>query len=231
VTPAVGFADGAAPITSPCHFALIHYGEEELRAGVLDFLTPAVEDPKQAIYLCGPAGEASHTLAYLAEHAGRDLRTLVAERRIVLGHGDRDADQQLQNLLDPLRELVDRGFSMVRVVGPAAWGAIGYATPEDFLWYESRILPGIEGLEPAAIMCTYDAARLPARALVYGALETHTHTLIDGLLSESPSFMPADAYLKTRLIHLPWLEPVEPQLHPSSGGEDDPGRGQGSQSR
>jgi hypothetical protein len=230
VTP-VRFAHGQQQLVSPCHFVLIHYGEEELLEGVLDFLMPALEDPKQAIYLCGPGGEASRSLAHLAEHVGRDLRADVAERRIVLGHGDRDADQQLQNLLDPLRELVDRGFSMVRVVGPAAWGVIGFATPEDFLWYESRILPGIKDLEPTAIMCTYDAARLPARALVYGALETHTHTMIDGLLSESPSFMPADAYLKTRLIHLPWLEPGERPPDLSSGGEDDPRRGQGSRSR
>jgi hypothetical protein len=80
-----------------------------------------------------------------------------------------------------------------------AWGVIGYAVPEDFLWYESRILPGIESLKAAAVMCSYDAARLPAQALVYGALETHTHTLIHGVLSESPSFMPADMYLETRL--------------------------------
>ena len=132
---------------------------------------------------------------------------MVTERRIVLGHGDRDADQQLQNLLDPVRELCDRGFSLVRVSGPAAWNVAGYAAPEDFLWYESRVLPGIEGL-PVAIMCAYDVAELPPCAVVYGALETHTHTLIDGVISESPIFIPSDRYLTERLIHLPWLEPT-----------------------
>jgi hypothetical protein len=89
---------------------------------------------------------------------------------------------------------------------------MGYAVPEDFLWYESRILPGIENFPAAAVLCSYDAARLPAQALVYGALETHTHILIDGVLSESSAFMPADIYLKTRLVHLPWLEPGEPDV-------------------
>jgi hypothetical protein len=221
----VRFAQGDRQLAAPTHFALVHYGEDELREGVLDFLMPAVNDPKQAIYLCGPAGDASRLLEYLAASAGRDLHAEVTERRIVLGHGDPDADQQLQNLLDPLRELCDRGFSPVRVVGPAAWGAIGYAAPEDFLWYESRILPGIENLTAAAVMCSYDAARLPARALVYGALETHTHTLIDGALSVSTSFMPADVYLKTRLIHLPWLEAGEHRPDVTSGSEDRPARG------
>jgi hypothetical protein len=63
-------------------------------------------------------------------------------------------------------------------------------------------LPGIEELQTVAVMCTYDAAQLPARPIVYGALERHAHTIIDGVLSEIPSFMSADTYLKTRLVHL-----------------------------
>ncbi len=226
----VPFAQGDQQLSAPVHFALIHYGEEELRAGVLNFLEPALNDPREGIYLCGPEGEASRFLDNLARSAGRDVRADVAERRIILGHGDRDADQQLQNLLDPLRELCDRGFSPVRVVGPAAWGVIGYAAPEDFLWYESRVLPGIEDLQAVAVMCTYDAARLPARAIVYGALETHTHTIIDGVLSASPSFMSADRYLKTRLIHLPWLEQGE-ERSVTETSEDHPRRAPRSQTR
>jgi len=139
------------------------------------------------------------------------------------------SDQQLQNLLDPVRELCERGFSPVRVAGPAAWDVPGYAAPEDFLWYESRVLPGIEGL-PVAIMCTYDAARLPASALLYGALETHTHTMINGVVSESPTFIPSDRYLKTRLIHLRWLEP-DSRRDVTSAWEDRPARGRRSRNR
>lgn len=107
--------------------------------------------------------------------------------------------------------------------GPADWDVPGYSSPEDFLWYESRVFPGIEGL-PVAIMCTYDAAQLPAPALLYGALETHSHTMINGVASENPSFLPADRFLKTRLIHLPWLEPDE-QRRVNSAWEDRPARG------
>ena len=201
----VQLTEGTKP-TVPIHFALIHYGDAELLRAVVKFLRPALLDPKEGIYLCGLAGEAARLLGSLEESVGRDLRAEVAERRIVLGHADQDADQQLQNLLAPVRELSERGLSPVRVVGPAAWGAPGYSAPEDFLWYESRILPGIEGLD-AAIMCTYDAARLPGAALLYGALETHSHTMIEEALYESPLFMPADRYLKARLLNLPWLEP------------------------
>jgi hypothetical protein len=226
----VPFARGDQQLAAPVHFALIHFGEDELRQGVFNFLEPALNDPNQGIYLCGPEGEAARFLDSLASSAGRDVRADVTERRIILGHGDRDADQQLQNLLDPLRELCDRGLSPVRVVGPAAWGVMGYAAPEDFLWYESRVLPGIEDLQAVAVMCTYDAARLPARAIVYGALETHTHTIIDGVLSESPSFMPADVYLKTRLVHLPWLEPGD-ERPVTETSEDHPERARRSRKR
>jgi len=204
----VRFSTNERQVSAPSHFALVHYGEGELRESLVDFLGPALDDPKQGIYLCGPPGWGSRLLGYLETSLGRDLRAEVAERRIILGQGDPDVDQQLQNLLDPVRELCERGFSPVRVVGPADWDVPGYAAPEDFLWYESRVLPGIQGL-PVAIMCAYDAARLPASALLYGALETHSHTLINGVLRESPSFISADDYLRTRLIHLPWLEPGE----------------------
>jgi hypothetical protein len=204
----VEFARSEQRLTTPFHLALIHYGEAAMREAMVDFLTPALADSKQAIYLCGPPGGAARLLSYLEQDTGRDLHEAVNEKRIVLGQGDRDADQQLQNLLDPVHDLCERGFEVVRVVGPAAWNVDGYSAPEDFLWYESRVLPGIEGL-PVAIMCTYDAAELPAPALLYGALETHTHTLIHGVVSENPTFVPAERYLKTRLINLPWLREPE----------------------
>jgi hypothetical protein len=225
----VRFAQTEQQVTAPGHFALIHHGEGELREKLFDFLSPALEDPKQAIYLCGPPGWASRLLRLLETSAGRDLSAEVRERRIVLGEGHRDVDQQLQNLLDPVRDLCQRGFSPVRVAGPADWDVPGYAAPEDFLWYESRVLPGIEGL-PVAIMCTYDAGRLPASALLYGALETHTHTLINGVFSESPSFLSADDYLKTRLVRLPWL-PQDERQEVNSALEDRPRRARRSRTR
>lgn len=223
------FARSDQEVTVPEHFALVHHGDEELWEKLFDFLSPALDDPKQAIYLCGPPGWASRLLGHLETSAGRNLRAEVTERRIILGQGDRDVDQQLQNLLDPLRELCERGFSPVRVAGPADWDVPGYAAPEDFLWYESRVSPGIEDL-PVAIMCTYDAARLPASALLYGALETHPHTLINGVFSESPSFVSAERYLKTRLMHLPWFE-AERRRKVNSAWEDRPERGRRSRKR
>jgi hypothetical protein len=218
----------ACPI--PSHVALVHYGEDELRERLFDFLGPALDDPKQAIYMCGPPGAASTLLGYLETSARRSLRPLVAERRIILGQGDSDADEQLQNLLDPIRELSERGFDLIRVLGPADWDVPGYSAPEDFLWYESRIVPAIQEF-PVVVMCLYDVARLPAAAFLYGALETHTHTVIKGVLSENPSFLPFDRYLKERLIHLPWLEPANERQDVTPPLEGHRGRGRRSRKR
>ena len=218
----------ACPV--PSHVALIHYGEVELRERLFDFLGPALDDPKQAIYMCGPPGAASTLLGHLERSAGRSLEKEIAERRIVLGKGDPDADEQLQNLLDPVRELCERGFELVRVLGPADWDVPGYSAPEDFLWYESRIVPAIQEF-PVVVMCLYDAARLPAAAFLYGALETHTHTLINGVLADNPSFLPFDRYLMERLIHLPWLEPANERRDVIPASEDHRGRGRRNRKR
>jgi hypothetical protein len=223
-------APNAEAYPVPSHVALFHYGEGELRERLFDFLKPALDDPKQAIYMCGPPGAASTFLGYLETSAGRNLQAEVSEGRIVLGKGDQDADEQLQNLLDPVRQLSERGFDLVRVVGPADWDVPGYAAPEDFLWYESRIVPAIQGFR-VVVMCLYDAARLPAAAFLYGALETHTHTLINGVLSENPSYVPFDRYLTERLIHLPWLEPGQERGDVTPPSEDRRGRARRSRKR
>lgn len=199
-----GTTAGAQTFPVPSHVALVHNGETERRAGVREFLIPAADDPNAAIYLCGPPGEARRLFASLEEDTGRDLHPDLKRGRILLGQGDRDVDQQLRNLLDAIRLLFDRGFARVRVAGPAAWDVPGYAAPEDFLWYESRILPALEGVD-AVILCTYDAAQLPAVAIQYGAVETHSHILISGVLSENAAFLPAERYLRERLVNLSWL--------------------------
>lgn len=50
----VRFARGEQHITAPGHLALVHHGEADLRERLVDFLRPVLEDPEQAVYLCGP---------------------------------------------------------------------------------------------------------------------------------------------------------------------------------
>jgi hypothetical protein len=93
----------------------------------------------------------------------------------------------------------------VRLVGIVAWNAPDFPPPEDFLWFESKLNELLSEF-PVIALCPYDVERMPARAVAYGALETHPFLLSDGALRENPQFIPFDRYLRDRLLRLPWLQ-------------------------
>ena len=189
----------------PSHVAFLHYGESEMRDAVFEFLLAGLERPNEALFCFGEPGVGERLLRYLESRVGRDLSPEYRAGRIVLGTADPDVDRQLENVIAPLEALSTSGFALVRFVGVVAWNAPGFPPPEDFLWFESKLNEVISGF-PVIGLCPYDLARMPARAIVYGALETHPFVLSDGALRQNPQFIRPDRYLRERLLALPWLQ-------------------------
>jgi hypothetical protein len=90
-------------------------------------------------------------------------------------------------------------------VGVVAWNVPDFPPPEDFLWFESKVTEVLEGFR-VNCLCSYDVASMPARAIAYGALETHPYVLSDGKLRANPQFIPPDRYLRERLLQLPLVD-------------------------
>jgi hypothetical protein len=122
-----------------------------------------------------------------------------------VGQADPDVDRQLDNLIEPLEALRARGTTLVRLIGIVAWDVPSFPPPEDFLWFESKVNEVIADFRVIAV-CPYDVAQVPARAIAYGALETHPLVLSGGVLSENRQFIAPDRYVRERLLRLPWLQ-------------------------
>jgi hypothetical protein len=188
----------------PSHVAFLHYGESELRDVVLDFLQAGLDRPGEALFCFGEPGVGERLLRELESRVGRDLSPDYRAGRIVIGTADRDVDQQLENVIAPLEALRASGSELVRFVGIVAWNAPDFPPPEDFLWFESKLNEIIAGF-PVIALCPYDVARMPARAIVYGAIETHPYVLSAGALRRNPQFIESERYLRERLLPQPWL--------------------------
>jgi len=211
-------SSGAPAYPIPSHVALLHYGESELRDAVSEFLLAGLDRPSEALVCFGEPGVGERLLRYLESRVGRDLSPDYRAGRIVVGAADPDVDRQLQNVIAPLEALRASGFALVRFVGIVAWNAPDFPPPEDFLWFESKLNEVISGF-PVIGLCPYDLARMPARAIVYGALETHPFVLSGGALRQNPQFMAPDRYLRERLLTLPWLQDeVRTAIQPLGGG-------------
>jgi len=189
----------------PSHVALLHHGEAELRPAVLEFMREAVDHPDEALLCFGEPGVGERLLRDLEAHVDRDLSADHRAGRIMVGQSDSDVDQQLENFIVPLEAFRRSGFALVRFVGVVAWNVPRFPPPEDFLWFESKMNEVIADL-PVIGLCPYDLARIPARAIAYGGLETHPFVLSNGRLRQNPQFIPPDRYLHERLLRLPWLE-------------------------
>lgn len=198
-------SSGAPAYPIPSHVALLHYGESEMRDAVFEFLLAGLDRPNEALFCFGEPGVGERLLRYLESRVGRDLSPDYRAGRIVLGTADPDVDRQLENVIAPLEALSASGFALVRFVGIVAWNAPDFPPPEDFLWFESKLNEIISGF-PVIGLCPYDLARMPARAIVYGALETHPFVLTGGALRQNPQFIRPDRYVRERLFALPWLQ-------------------------
>jgi DcmR-like sensory protein len=184
---------------------MLHRGEQELRAAALAFLRPALDRPGEAIFCFGEPSAGERLLQELERTAGRDLSADYRSGRIVVGQPDPDVDQQMENVIAPLEAFSGKGLTLIRFVGIVAWDVPSFPPPEDFLWFESKLTDLIVQY-PVTALCPYDLEALPARAIAYGALETHPLVISDGSLRQNPQFIPSDRYLEERLLRLPWLE-------------------------
>jgi hypothetical protein len=194
-------APGTPTFPIPSHVALLHYGEAELRAAALPFLQAGLDQPSEALFCFGEPGAGERLLRDLAALTGRDFSPEYRAGRIVVGQSSPDVDRQLENFIGPLEVLRASGFTLVRFVGIVAWNAPHFPPPEDFLWFESKVNEFLPEF-PAIGLCPYDLARMPARAIAYGGLETHPFVLSGGALRQNPQFIAPDRYLRERLVDL-----------------------------
>jgi hypothetical protein len=197
-------APGTQTFPVPSHVALLHYGEAELRLAALPFLQAGLDHPSEALFCFGEPGAGARLLHDLELAAGRDFSPERRAGRIAIGLADPDVDRQLENFITPLEVFRASGFTLVRFVGIVAWNAPHFPPPEDFLWFESKVNEFLVEF-PAIGLCPYDLARMPARAIAYGALEAHPLVLSGGVLRQNPQFIPPGLYLGERLLRLPWL--------------------------
>ena len=203
MTPAHESPHGAA-LPVPSHTALLHRGDKELRAAAFAFMRPFLDRENEALFCFGEPSVGEGLVRQLERRAGRDLSADQRAGRIVFGQSEPDVDRQLENVIGPLEDFRAKGFELVRFIGIVAWDTPSFPPPEDFLWFESKLTDLIAPY-PVIALCPYDILALPARAIAYGALETHPLVISDGSLRQNPQFIPSDRYLEERLLRLPWL--------------------------
>jgi DNA-binding CsgD family transcriptional regulator len=198
-TTPLGIGDQNVPV--PSHLGLFYDAEPDLRRVQLEFMRPAIDDPRQGIVLFGPPGIASRLLGYLEADLGRSLDREVRGGRILVAHTDSDPDQLLENIREALATLKARGYAIIRFLGDVKWGAPGFPLPEDALWVESRLNDMLADTG-ALVVCAYDVSQLPDKALILGGLQTHPIMVIGDWVTDNPSYLAPTEYMRAFLLQM-----------------------------
>jgi hypothetical protein len=107
--------------------------------------------------------------------------------------GTLNVEAMLDRLDVMLAEGKKRGFPLTRISGHAEQSLIGEKSCDSFLEYECRLTGALERHDDP-VVCVYDLNRVTA-GMAFDVLRTHPLTVIGGILTENPFYLPPEVFL------------------------------------
>ena len=156
------------------HIAYFCESEAELAAAA-GFLAAGVS-LGEACVLVGQDAANERQLEGLGRR-GLPVRTLREERQVQVATVRASADSLLLELDERIKDAVDLGMTMVRVLGNLNWGrgTPGWPSDQEILRLEAQVTTVAARL-PSIVVCTYNVTNLPGPMLIKGGLECHPLT-------------------------------------------------------
>jgi hypothetical protein len=139
----------------------------------------------------------------LAE-CGYDCASLEGLGRLVIVRGQANAAQMLSAISHAFTEALERGATLIRLLGNIGWGHDGWPAEKDLLEFEARVT-GAAKQFPCVVVCMYDVGALSGRVMLHGAFETHPLTFFRNIVRENNQYVELDEFLSgIRTDDAPW---------------------------
>jgi chemotaxis family two-component system sensor kinase Cph1 len=129
----------------------------------------------------------------LAER-GYDCASLVGQGDLVIVPGQTDATQMLSTIGQVFTEALERGATLIRLLGNIGWGYRGWPDEQNLLEFEARVT-GVARQFPCVVVCMYDIGALSGRVILHGAFETHPLTFFRNIVRVNSQYVEVDEFL------------------------------------
>lgn len=139
--------------------------------------------------------EANERVLEVLERRGVDWRRLQSEGEFSVLGPEVTGDEMLASIGATFQQALDRGATMIRLLGNIGWGREGWPNEEDILRFEARVTGAAESF-PCIVVCMYDVNSLSSSIVLNGAFGTHPLTIYQNLIRENPMCVHIDEYLE-----------------------------------
>jgi hypothetical protein len=131
------------------------------------------------------------------ERRGLNVRALTQDRQLQTASVRSSAHGLLLELDERIKDAVDRGMPVVRLLGNLNWGrgTPGWPSDREILQLEAHVTSAVERL-PSIVVCAYDVTNLPGPMLVKGGLECHPLTFRRDCLRHNEHHVSPDRFLE-----------------------------------
>lgn len=160
------------------HVCYYYSGDAALRESLV-FIRTGLDRPQEVGILFADRSRFPGLLEWLGEGYDGDLEERVREGKLMTIPGAPAVSDIVADIGAKLDAAVAAGYRVIRFLGFIGWEMAGWPGERELLEFESRVNDVVTQY-PAVIVCTYGIPRLAGPSLIYGGLQTHPLTVIDG---------------------------------------------------
>ena len=167
---------------------------------LLPFIEEGFAKSERAFHIVNPVLRDDHRRRLTA--AGIDVPDAENRGQLIVrdwrdtyrGVGRFDQQLMLATLEGALKDSIQSGFPMSRLICNMEWAAEDRPAVDDLLEYETRFNYVLVNY-PDPVICTYDLSKFRADFVV-DVMRTHPMIIIGGILQANPFFVPPDEFLR-----------------------------------
>lgn len=173
------------------HIAYFWETPKDFREGV-GFLDVGLERGDFCV-IFGHADANGRVREVLAER-GYDVSRLQNQGTLAIVDGQTTAAKLLSTIDDVFTDALERGATLIRLLGNIGWTHAGWPDEADLLKFEARVTTAAKRF-PCVVVCMYDVGAVSGRVMLRGAFETHPMTFFRNLLRRNTHFVDVDEFL------------------------------------
>lgn len=176
------------------HVALFYRDQREQFAATVPFVRTGIERGEQCYYVT--SDESPDTVRDALRSDGLDVDALTKSggllirtgRDVYLPTGRFDKDAMFTFFGKATKEATASGHTALRATGDLGWALSDAPGSESLMAYERALEDQYRRL-PVMLLCRYDGALFP-QEIIDEAQRTHARVVVDGVLKDSPLYVP-----------------------------------------